>query len=993
MSHSPGTDTSEEISPEAIDAYHETWDELDEQIESAITLANKLDKLKDKTRSPFGPEAATKSIAVLEQMLMSNKSLRSAFESLQTDELQRLRATINEIPNNGLGRDDPMTDQEPRPLPLSTEISRQSLDNFHDFVFRGPFNMTHVLTAFYNKRTGPALDRAASSRLEVPEWEGKPRNPSQRPQRLMIGSDILLEELQEITSTSFGKVPAVIIPPYKVLFHHWDNIQARLESLVALKTEAEADAGTENKSTAFGQSQRPFDQPEMQPLNLIQGRLDHLQCLVDFIRGDLGDILDIRARVANGTIEKIAFVDLWHLFNPGDTILSFKKGGVQAQRVYHVTGGRYRFPFKKSDGHPPRPGRYISRSARRYEIERAYDRRDNLGLKGWSSDESESSDDDGPRKPLGSYSPLYLDCLTTMFDGSILQPRRYKRRIDYYTGQRSITELPVYPIQFHDPAANMGDRLTRRGERFVSCSGHKMYSGQALKSLDIIQGEVYVDFKTGFAENRLLSAAQRDFLKLGRQSPDSDEVIELASRFKAKGNEKKTSTQRYWKVPIYDDFIIDSERADDFINENRDLLQDTDPEDLEPGDERFRLLPRNVVAFSFRTRKWHFLDVDLIEDIDMSELARDRGFDDLVVSDTYKQLLVALVENHRSGVTGGASDPERSQPLPQMDIVRNKAQGICILLHGPPGVGKTSTAETIAAYTKRPLYSITCGDMGLYPSAMEERLEKHFALANKWGCVLLLDEADVFLMARDWQDVDRNSSVSVFLRLLEYYSGILFLTTNRVGVIDEAFKSRIHVSLRYPSLGLLETKKIWENLLNRIERDNETRTVKVAFDRITLLAWAEAHYKTCEPTKTTWNGRQIRNAFQTAIALGRADRLKKLKEKDITEDEAERMGKPRFLRVLLTDTSFVKIAETARDFEDYLVSVRGRDAKTARDREVRDDDYDPSAPPRAQKSYKSIAAAAGRGSKPALGDAGSAMTGIAKNNPYQLGGDSSDETE
>jgi hypothetical protein len=54
--------------------------------------------------------------------------------------------------------------------------------------------------------------------------------------------------------------------------------------------------------------------------------------------------------------------------------------------------------------------------------------------------------------------------------------------------------------------------------------------------------------------------------------------------------------------------------------------------------------------------------------------------------------------------------------------------------------------------------------------------------------------------------------------------------------------------------------------------------------------------------------------------------------------------------VQLTKSYFVKIARTARDFEDYLVSVRGSDAKTARDHEVRDDEYDPTAP-RAQKSY------------------------------------------
>jgi hypothetical protein len=71
---------------------------------------------------------------------------------------------------------------------------------------------------------------------------------------------------------------------------------------------------------------------------------------------------------------------------------------------------------------------------------------------------------------------------------------------------------------------------------------------------------------------------------------------------------------------------------------------------------------------------------------------------------------------------------------------------------------------------------------------------------------MLLDEADVFLMKRDWAKVNRNSLVLVFLRKLEYYSGILFLTTNRAGTIDEAFKSRIYILLRYPSIDSASTK-------------------------------------------------------------------------------------------------------------------------------------------------------------------------------------------
>ena len=148
------------------------------------------------------------------------------------------------------------------------------------------------------------------------------------------------------------------------------------------------------------------------------------------------------------------------------------------------------------------------------------------------------------------------------------------------------------------------------------------------------------------------------------------------------------------------------------------------------------------------------LDIDLVKDIDTeSAKAREKGFDDLVISKRYRDLLVALVDSHASGIQRRKARSKNTSkaPMPtQIDIVRGKGQGLIILLHGPPGSGKTSTAETIAAYTRRPLYSITCGDIGTDPAVVEKNLLEHTTRADKWGCVLLLDEADVFLVQRDW---------------------------------------------------------------------------------------------------------------------------------------------------------------------------------------------------------------------------------------------------
>lgn len=60
--------------------------------------------------------------------------------------------------------------------------------------------------------------------------------------------------------------------------------------------------------------------------------------------------------------------------------------------------------------------------------------------------------------------------------------------------------------------------------------------------------------------------------------------------------------------------------------------------------------------------------------------------------------------------------------------------------------------------------------------------------------LFLLDEADVFMEARNATDLGRNELVSIFLRMLEYYEGFLFLTSNRAENIDPAFESRVHVS-------------------------------------------------------------------------------------------------------------------------------------------------------------------------------------------------------
>lgn len=124
-------------------------------------------------------------------------------------------------------------------------------------------------------------------------------------------------------------------------------------------------------------------------------------------------------------------------------------------------------------------------------------------------------------------------------------------------------------------------------------------------------------------------------------------------------------------------------------------------------------------------------------------------------------------------------------------MVQGKGKGLIGLLSGGPGCGKTLTAEAVAEVTMRPLYMVSAGELGTAPEKVDAQLTLVLELSYRWGAVLLLDEADVFLQERDTKEVARNALVSIFLRQLEYFQGILILTTNRIGECDAAFESTL----------------------------------------------------------------------------------------------------------------------------------------------------------------------------------------------------------
>lgn len=94
-------------------------------------------------------------------------------------------------------------------------------------------------------------------------------------------------------------------------------------------------------------------------------------------------------------------------------------------------------------------------------------------------------------------------------------------------------------------------------------------------------------------------------------------------------------------------------------------------------------------------------------------------------------------------------------------------------------------------------------------------------------------------------------TLKVFLRLVEHYQGVLFLTTNRMEVIDPAFQSRVDFILPYTGLTMEAREEVWRNLITRAGAER----MDVSDEDIWKLA------------QLNLNGREIKNLLKSAMLL------------------------------------------------------------------------------------------------------------------------------
>lgn len=391
--------------------------------------------------------------------------------------------------------------------------------------------------------------------------------------------------------------------------------------------------------------------------------------------------------------------------------------------------------------------------------------------------------------------------------------------IPKFSGAQPIAALNALPLPMHSDPEGVRAMLVSRGRRWEALAGQNFreYRGVAMGercSLFNIDGRVMIDCKT--------------FHRVEANRSYHVSSFPAAPGGGGGGGGTKRKQLSEW-----------------------DLMSDEMSEvKLTPLTDEQALLASPIVrGYSFTEKKFLDFFVDHVSPIEWNT----RCFEQLVLPPQQKELVQALVSEHTRRASSTTTSPSSSR---FDDIVKGKGRGLILVLHGPPGVGKTLTAECVAEFSRRPLYTVSSGDLGTSAEALDERLGRALDLASAWKAVLLIDEADVFLERRGLRDMGRNGLVSIFLRTLEYYSGILFMTTNRVATFDDAFKSRIHVPLKYGQLDAASRERVWRNFLGKLEVDGGGGG-GVDIDEEGYRKLAEGRL----------NGRQIKNVVRTAKSL------------------------------------------------------------------------------------------------------------------------------
>ncbi|KAI1396980.1 P-loop containing nucleoside triphosphate hydrolase protein [Hypoxylon fuscum] len=380
----------------------------------------------------------------------------------------------------------------------------------------------------------------------------------------------------------------------------------------------------------------------------------------------------------------------------------------------------------------------------------------------------------------------------------------HKFEFPSFTGLIEIDALPVYPLAFCPEKHIVQEYLMERGKSYIQLSLSKSISSNSSENpLKDYNGPIWIEAEDRTKKGCDLFDTPAKTIR-GRVLVDPRGFANERSHFQ----EKIVSTTLRGAMNIKSE----SSSSYDTIEKQGSAIYNLDFESL-------MSFPPRIAGYSLLNKDiGHFL-VDSLREITWEE----EEAKSLLTSNEKMDQVCRIVsgftfQSHGFGYSIGG-----------------KGRGLVFLFSGPPGCGKTLTAECVSEYLHRPLYRVSGTDLGPDVDDIESSLQLVFDRAARWEAILLLDEADAFMSERKDDSLERNRLVSTLLRLLEYQSGVAMLTSNREKDFDPAFHSRIHVRLQFTGLTKAHRQTIWHRSLTKANvRTEEVPAMTEKFSELEL---------------------------------------------------------------------------------------------------------------------------------------------------------------
>ncbi|KAI0459792.1 hypothetical protein F5B21DRAFT_498949 [Xylaria acuta] len=534
-----------------------------------------------------------------------------------------------------------------------------------------------------------------------------------------------------------------------------------------------------------------------------------------------------------------------------------------------------------------------------------------------------------------------LVCYLFDFDGRKFRPQWNVVDIARFSGSRSIATLPVFPTSI---TKNLDAELEQRGKRFLSnCRGRGRYKGRTVSdhvlfgmdyfqevTSEYIDEEVFVDFEAAYdfspdvrqlqQQLRLRTSVWHPLWHPPEPTVDEPRFVPIA----CKQCHSKLFNSRQVQYLQHREFYQDQPRE----------VTRFEADGVFTGGEE-ALLPPYLLGMSLRTKKWQVLSLALF-----SPGRRRPSVTPHIASGHFAVLKAAVNSSSPIGEATGKDSTENNDDLETHphDV---KDRGLVVLLHGPPGSGKANCVKAAAesASPARLVYHIRGGEPPSEPEKFASFVRNSLELANRWNGVVLFEDAEIYLSERDG-DMNRSRIVSLFLNILDEFQGVIFLTTGRVGLIDEALKARIHFALAFPHPSVHGSKSIWKGLMNRGYKQGDR---DVTFKAKELMQWASRHAGDSARKRRPWNEKRIANAIQAAITLaaegrGGSDTDSGAEKPDLGDPRKDGDKLPQ--KIELGENHLRLVARMTNMFDSYLEECRGNDEDRASEFSIRADKFE-----------------------------------------------------